>query len=379
MKNALHAIKPLIAAAGIAISGLATADIIDPSSYSTSLELGESVTISKTVIVEASGPAQGEALVDIMFLFDVSGSMFEEILLAKIAGDTVLSEMADTYNLMSGSGWYSDTPPAPGFNGVHIDLNDGNTAETSGINDMWDTARCEVAGEFVGCGGDRLELGYDAIADAANNTSWREGAERYIFTMGDAGFKNGIDNNASAAAALADNDVSLLGVTFATDFTSSMQNLIDSSGIAGMVSNTGTDLLDFIRNQILDTYSRVSVDDLDTGLPGIEVSAVCTSADPGADGLGRCVGGEARGRFDRTEDRTFTYDVTFTALEEGIFDFSTFGLVDGKAVATERDIITVGRAPAPGTLLLLGLGITGLLASRRQAFSRRSGNMKSAV
>lgn len=347
-------------------SGLAKADLIDPASFTASLAVGESVTISKTVLVQGDStrPKPGEALVDLMFMFDVSGSMFEEIVLAKLAGSEVLNDLAATYDLMSGSGWYSD----PQFNGVHKDLSSTNTQDSAGITDMWDSGNCTVAGVNIGCGGDFPELGFDAIADAANNASWREGSQRFILTLGDASFKPLFENNASAAAALAANDVSLLGVTFGDpDFTSSVQSLIDTSGTGGIVSNSGQSVLDFIEETVFGTYNRVTVDDLGGGMPGVNVTAVCTSADPGVDGTGECAGARARGNFDRTVDRSFTYDVTFTALKAGVYEFDTYGLVNGRAVATERDRITVGDVPVPGTLWLLGLGLIGLVTRRARS------------
>ncbi|GAB5451771.1 MAG: hypothetical protein Hals2KO_20990 [Halioglobus sp.] len=341
---------------------LAHADLIDPTSFSATLAVGESVTISKTVIVEAdpSFPAAGDAMVDLMFMFDVSGSMGGEIRDAQLVATQALDELAVQYDLMTGLGWYSD----PQFDGVHADLNNTNTQVSSGLADLWDAGSCTVAGLNIGCGGDRLEVGFDAIADAANNASWREGSERFIFTLGDAGFKPAGENLASTAAALADNDVTLLGLTYASDFSESIQGLIDASGIEGRVATQGLRMAELIAEKAIGVYNRVTIDDLLGGLPGVEVSVVCTEADPGRDGEGRCTGDTARGTFDRTVDRSFIFDVTFTALETGVYEFDTFGLVNGKTVASERDRITVGNVPSPGTFLLLGLGIAGLITQR---------------
>ncbi|MEZ5569822.1 MAG: hypothetical protein R3E54_16030 [Halioglobus sp.] len=348
--------------AALLCSGLAQADLIDPTRFSANLAIGQSITISKTVIVEADPtlPRPGEAIVDLMFMFDVSGSMGGEIADAKAVGTAALGNLAATYNLMSGIGWYSD----PEFNGVHKDLNGTNTQESAGIADLWDSGSCTVAGVFIGCGGDFPELGFDAIVDAANNASWRDGSNRFIFTLGDASFKPGGETSASAAAALAANNVSLLGLTYDPAFASSVQSLIDGSGIEGRVSTEGFSLLELVGEKAAGLYNRVTVDDFLGGMPGVDVSAVCTRADPGVDGNGRCAGARATGNFDRSVDRSFTYDVTFTALKAGVYEFDTFGLVNGRPVATERDRITVGNVPIPSTFLLLALGITGLLTRR---------------
>jgi hypothetical protein len=348
----------------------AQADTIDPPTFEATLDVGESVTISKTVVVEAAGPS--DALVDIMFVFDVTGSMGGEIADARASADGVLSSLAGLYDLTSGSGWYSDNTPGngvPGISGgeINVNLNAGNTGDASGINDMWDAGSCTVAGVFVGCGGDGPETGYDGIADAARNADWRDGSNRFIVALGDAGFKDSLDNQASTIAALDAENVTLLGLTYSGSFTSSMQGLIDGSANGGIISASGASLVDFVEDAIeasFAEYSTVSVGDLGGGLPGVGVSAVCTGADSGA-----CAGDSAVGDFDRSIDRTFTFDVTFTGLEEGVWDFPTFALVDGGIVARELDTITVGEGepmPLPGSLALLGLGLTGLAGLRRR-------------
>jgi hypothetical protein len=212
-------------------------------------------------------------------------------------------------------------------------------------------------------------MGYDGIADAARNGDWRDGSNRFIVALGDVGFKNGVDTQASTIAALNDNNVTLLGLTYGSGFTSSINGIIAGLDNGGVVSGDGSSLSDFVDAAIEEsfaTYSSVTVDDLGAGLPGIGVSTVCTSSDVGLDGLGACSGAEAVGSFDRSVDRTFTFDVTFEALEVGTWDFGTLALVDGGRVAREADSFTVTGGggpepmPLPGTLALVCLGLAGI-------------------
>jgi hypothetical protein len=85
---------------------------------------------------------------------------------------------------------------------------------------------------------------------------------------------------------------------------------------------------------------------------------------------GTCVGSDAVGTYDRSTDRTFEFDVTFTRMAAGDASFDTFALVDGGIVAREADRFpgdggpAVVPLPAAGWLLIAGLG--GLFAAKRR-------------
>jgi hypothetical protein len=158
-----------ILAVGVGVAMLsaspAIADTISPISFVDKVLPYGSTTLRKTVVIEAGPPTS--ALLDVMFVFDVTGSMGGAINAAKTSASQTIAGLGGFGNLQTGSGWYSD----PGFNGVHVDLNAGNTGAASGIDDMWDTGNCIVAGVFVGCSGDAPEVGYAGVQSAAANAS----------------------------------------------------------------------------------------------------------------------------------------------------------------------------------------------------------------
>lgn len=337
--------------------GAALADTISPESYSTALGVGESVTIQKTVVVEAAGVSS--AVVDAFFLIDTSGSMGAEINAAKAATANIIAGLQAFGSAAAGVGVFSEQaelPPAltpPGSV-----LNQDVTTDTAAIT----TAVNAVTLHNPDSGGDFPESSNTAIDLVANNASWRPGSNRFIFVLGDASAKGVSD--ATVMASLAANNVNLVGVNFggtyfANDITDIGGTVFDGDATADSIVSAVTAGL----TAGFASYSTVSVGDLGLGDPEIDVSVTCTGADSGA-----CNGATAEGDFDRSTDRSFTFDVTFTRTAEGDKAFSTYALVDGGVVATEADTITTTTAPvplpAPAWMLLAGVGVLGALRRR---------------
>ena len=63
------------------------------------------------------------------------------------------------------------------------------------------------------------------------------------------------------------------------------------------------------------------------------------------------------------------FDVTFTGVTPGTYDFPIYAMVDGGIVAIESDSITVGGTPTvpePATILLMGSGLLSLIGFRKK-------------
>ena len=93
-----------VGALGILASG-AFADSISPTSYSASLGIGEKVTIRKTVTITE---APTSALIDVMFVFDTTGSMGGAIAGAKATATSLITSLGSFGSVGSGVGFYND-------------------------------------------------------------------------------------------------------------------------------------------------------------------------------------------------------------------------------------------------------------------------------
>lgn len=365
--------KLLASAAGFLLVGnMAWADSIFPDSFSATLGVGETVTINKTVTVDAGVLTTG--LVDVFFLADTTGSMGGQITAARNNASTIVSNLAGLGDVQFGVGEYRDTGDAFTYR--------TNTALTSNPTSIQDGI-----GEWSAAGGgDFPEANMIALERVAGETGWRPGSARVIAMFGDAPGHVGrtdskpdafgdflVSSEDNAIAALNGEDITVhIGNTGGTG--NSGMNAAGGGAAAGQanriaaatggsvftLSGAGDDIADLITAAVESTFATFnSVSLLPVGnLPGVGVS----------------VSDAIMGEFDREEDRTFDFTVTFTGLVPGTYDFVINALVDGATVAIESDriIVTNGEMtpiplPAAGWMLLAGLGALGAMRRRRRS------------
>lgn len=322
----------------------ALADTISPAAVSGSLAVGASATVTKTVTITAGTPTS--TLADVFFLADTTGSMYGAISSVAASASAILAGTAGLGSVAWGVGAYRDVGDAYVYE-LNQAITTNQAAVQTGIN-AWS----------AGGGGDYMEADLYALHQVATSsaTGWRTGSARILVWMGDAA---GHDPSLGVTEAQATADLQAAGIrTLAVDVgtlnsAGQAQRIATATGghyYSGInTSNIVSTIITAIGTAFA-TYSSVSLDLSEAG-PHVSVASV-----PGS----------YTGSFDRSVDRTFTFDVTFTGASAGVDDFHIYALVDGGRVATETDSFTVGAVPEPGSIFLFGTVLAGVAAVVRR-------------
>jgi hypothetical protein len=153
------------------------ADSVTPETYTDVLGIGESVTIKKTVKIEAGAPTS--AKVDVMFLCDLTGSMGSTKDAVQTYSNQILNELSSFGDVKFAVGSYMDEPYSPaGVPGdypfrLESDLTDATSAQAA--IDTW----------ALGNGNDEDESQLYALAHSAKDVAWRDGSTRIVVWFGD--------------------------------------------------------------------------------------------------------------------------------------------------------------------------------------------------
>jgi hypothetical protein len=354
----------LLATAGLVAAATALqAQSIDPSTFTGTIGVGESITINKTITL----PAGGATTVDLFFLADNTGSMGSVINAAKGGAGAILDGLPGTYRF--GAGSYLGDPSEPGVTAATAYTQDAalsfdKTATQTGIN-SW----------FASGGGDANEANLFALKQVADGAGWRPEAQRLVVWFGDVPGHTETVTLDQAITALQAEGVKVIAFNsniagrgidaaetyydYAGDGRDQASTIVAATG--GALTNSFTSGLSAAQfTSIVNAQITAATSTLDLFFAhsyagtGLDISIVCT---------------DSRGCDDVTGGESRDFAVTITGLTEGTYSFDVFARgVD----AVESDRITVVgdggpvSVPEPGSLLLLTTGLLGIVVRRRK-------------
>lgn len=303
----------------LSIATLAKADSVSPSAYNADLNSGGSVTVHKTVTIDAAPSTT--APIDVFLLADTTGSMGSVLAAVRSSALSIVSATSSLGDVRYGVGEYKD------FGDVYVyRTNTGLTNSTAQIQsavNLW----------FASGGGDIPEANLYGLKQVADTVAWRPGSTRILVWFGDAPGHDpsGGVTESTATAALVARVISVEALdVFALNSTGQAARIAAATGghlYSGTSSaNVASVIINSIRTAVT-SYSRVSLDL--TGVPS-GVTATSTPA--------------ITGSYNRGTSRTFEFDVTFTGVTPGTYNFEIPVLVDGGRVVAESDTIRVASA-----------------------------------
>ena len=398
----------------LALPSLAFADSFGPDQFTTTLDVGDKVTIRKTIKVDGRA---SDTPVDVFFLFDSSSSFGGYYAADRWSGtpdpndsstadfghipvDIVSATKSLSTNVNIAVGSYEDFANLPwGQSGDSPwRLNQDFTSSAS-------AAEAAIKGLIAGSGQDTLESNLHALGNVAldSNVSWRNDSVKLVVWLGDAaghvpgetqvlGYDPttglpilvsypGVYNTNQVIAGMLSKDILVEALDLGVGMDGKVQDWLgtelDKLQSTNITTQTGGDLWQSLRSGTVDRtldniLATISLA-LEAGYAlydvGLDLSQV-----PGGLGLSVLSAPGTTSGDRRQGGGTYNWSLQFEALQAGVYKFPIFGMMDGKVIGTENDFISVRKPdpgpdviPEPTTFALLGLGLAGVgFAARRR-------------
>ena len=316
----------------VLLPGYVLADSVVPTTYSTNLGVGQSATITKTVTINAGTPTS--AKVDVFFLADTTGSMETALVNVQSGISAIIAGTSGLGDVAYGVGEYRDVGDEFVYR-LNQDITTDTAAVEAGVN-AW----------VASGGGDVDEGQLYALYQLANTTTWRTGSTRILVWFGDApghdpaGPPPGVTESEATAALVAKViKVEALDL-FELNLYGQAQRIADATKGTYYSGFDVNQIVEVIKNAIISSFQNYSSVSLSTASVPTGVSVNVTPP-------------SYTGTYDRSIDRTFSFQVTFTGVSTGTFSFAIPVLVDEGITASEQDTINVGVGlgllfPIPG-------------------------------
>jgi hypothetical protein len=162
--------------------------------------LGPELVSETSAAGEALAASAAGAPVDVLFLFDATGSMAPFLASAQAGAGDILAGVAGLGDLAFGVGAYQDFPLEP-FGGA----SDFPYALLQDLSPSAAAAAAAIASLALGFGADAPEAQLHALAEAAGTASWRAGSTRILLWFGEApGHDGDLESSYPSGVGLAD-------------------------------------------------------------------------------------------------------------------------------------------------------------------------------
>jgi hypothetical protein len=321
---------------------LSFAGSLSPSTYSNNIQVGQTVSVNRTVTLDPDTVGK----LDILFLADNTGSMGSAIANVKANAQSLLQGLSNTYSdIQIGVAKYGSDPSE--FNSSYAKysrsraaykllepVNGGTIQNSVAAINLWTASN----------GGDWPEANFFALHQAATSgdsingfytgydTKWRSDAKKVIIWFGDAYSHTSTVNQTQAIQALVGNDITVLAILTQTGDLSLTDGINKDSQATSITSATGgiyqtsttSALTNTISSLITQTTSLDLQFDTQGNTSGLNISFTCTDSQ----GCNDVPGGASR---------QFRMDIR--GLTRGTYNFAT--RVSNVSGAVANDTITV--------------------------------------